>query len=162
MKWTFCFFTLLLPYLASSQSENSFKNGIGINLTYDGQTGIGSSLRYTKQMGDHGIIKFEFKTNWQYEVAGRIGYEFLQFRLNKFELGLGLDVKYRHENRSRYGLSNFNELALELPVELRFHISPQYTIQTGMSIARRLTSTEAEFNKRSSFVELRLGMNYRF
>lgn len=161
MKWIVLSLLFLVPFLSFSQSKPSLKNGIGVHLTYDDLGGMGSSIRYTRQLGKLGVMKLEFKSNWNTGYAGRIGYEFLQMQIKDFELAVGVDLKYAHWEFEKFGVSDLNELSVELPIELRYHILPNYFIQTGISFSKRISSSENNSQPEAG-TELRLGLGYRF
>ncbi len=162
MKWLFNIMFIALPVLTVAQSDAPSKNGIGVHLTYDKEGGIGTSLRYKRQLANRGIMKFEFQTNSNGKYIGRVGYEFIQIRNGKFELGMGLDLRYKFENLKKYGQPNYKEYALEFPIELRYHISPKFTIQAGVSYSKRLGSNNDVYNQSRSGTEFRLGTIYNF
>ena len=161
MKWLFTVFLLGQTLITFSQSNNSPKNGIGINLTESGLDGAGLSLRYTRLTNIGGTLKFEINTSFRRAINARIGFEFLQLRLNKFELGVGFDLRYSNLNLSDYGYRDYNYVLLELPIEVRYLISPNYNVFAGISFSNKLWSNTSfpNINKRA---DLRIGIMHNF
>jgi len=161
MKWLSIALFLLLPLCSFSQVENPYANGVGINLTQSPRSGLGISFRYRRQIGNKGIAKFELNSNVSNSYGGRIGYEPFELRWKRLELGLGLDVKYGFTDFSRFGQSKSSEWTLELPIELRFNISPEYSIYSGFSLSQLLSSSVCNICHQT-ISEIRLGLGYNF
>ena len=162
MKWIIKSLLLLFPIIAVSQYDYGPKNGIGIHLTNDGHGGFGGSIRYLRQIGQGGTMKFELKLNRHDLYNARIGYEFLKFRKDKFELGIGVDLNYRFWDLEQFGYQNINELYVELPIELRYHINSKYLISAGVSFGEKIQKNKFVYLPHVNKPEIRLGVGYKF
>jgi len=163
MKWLSVVFLVLLPFWSIAQNENPYQSEVGFNFTYNGEDGLGISARYKRQIAGRGIAKLEFNTNGNNTYIGRIGYEPLQIHWDKIELGLGLDLKYEVNDFSEFGQERFSDLALEFPIELRYNISDEYSIYSGLSFSTLLHNGCSVCNINPHPVsEIRLGLGYKF
>jgi len=163
MKWITITIFLLLPFFSFSQDDNSHKNGIGLHLAYDGNNGLIGGVRYSRQTGNGGIAKFEFNSNGNGVYFGRVGYEFLQLRFGNLEFGTGLNLKYTHRNLAKIGFTPYKELALEVPLEIRFHLSSEFSLYSGLSFSQLLSKRGKNRGSLHNTVsEIRLGVGYRF
>ena len=161
MKWIKFFLFLLIPCFAFTQSTPSNKNGIGINLSALNGDGLSLNLRYTRWINKLGTAKLEFTTNFNHAYRARLGLEFLQLRKNKFELGIGLDLRYSVDNYVVDAFPTSKEFAVELPIELRYQINPNYSIFTGLSLSQNVWSNDVT-KKKDFNIDYRLGLNFRF
>ena len=157
----FCFL-FFIPLFLHAQEVDEFNNEFGINLTYNSPDGIGMSFRYRKDFRNAGILKLEANTDFYNTFIGRIGYEFLQLRMGKLELGTGFDLKYKNKDLIDAVSDNYQELSLELPLELRFQVSDKVILHAGGSFGQRLTSKNDYGGAFDSRSELRFGVGYRF
>ena len=163
MKWLVVMFLLLLPFFSFSQKELPYQNGIGINLTNTSKGGLGFSFRYRRQILNKGVAKIEFNTNHKDTYFLRLGYEPFRFTYKKFELGIGLDLKYEFNDYSKYGVPDLKELSLELPIELRYNINDVYNIFGGFSVSKSLKTWNAPcIPCNQTISEIRLGLGYNF
>lgn len=164
MKWFLNALLAILPLVSFSQSDESplkLNNGIGINLTSSERDGLGMTFRYTYQLENRGKLKFEINSNFSDSYFGRMGYEFLLLQKNKFEIGIGLDLKFQYNDYSRFGQLNLRKLDLELPIEFRYQFAPNYNIMAGISLSRNLSSSYRVINEKS-LSEYRIGIGYQF
>ncbi|MEM9547508.1 MAG: hypothetical protein AAGA77_16125 [Bacteroidota bacterium] len=153
---------ILFPFFLTAQSEYPLQSSVGMHLTYDEDTGWGVSARYLHKLKNAGLLKFELKTDFRFYHVGRFGYEFLNTKNDRFEFGIGLDLRFRIEQLERFGVSRRTEFAIELPVEARYHLSDDYFISSGISFSRRLSSTSLSNLQGFSIPEIRLGLGYKF
>ena len=150
------------PLFIQAQEEHNFNNEIGINLTYNPIDGMATTFRYRKDFTNAGVLKFELNSNWNNTFIGRIGYEFLQLRLGRFELGTGIDLKYKNKDFTEIGSLRYQELSVELPIELRYRLSNKFSIYSGISFSERLASRNPFLGSHDTTAEIRLGLGYRF
>ena len=163
MKWLIVIFLFFLPFFSFSQQELPYQNGIGIHLTHTAKAGLGFSFRYRRQLSDKGVAKIEFNTNHKDTYFVRIGYEPFRFRWTKFELGIGVDLKYEFNDYSKYNVPDLKELSLELPIELRYNINDVYNIYGGFSLSKPVKTWNALCTPcNQTIAEIRFGLGYNF
>ena len=150
------------PFFIQAQEIHDFDKEIGVNLTYNPIDGMATTIRYRKDLRKGGVFKLELNSNFQNAFVGRVGYEFLQFRLGRFELGTGLDLKYATRNYSQIEGVRSQELHLELPIELRFKLTDNISAYGGMSLGTRLISKNLNVRYQDKVSEIRFGLGYRF
>ena len=162
MKYIFVIFLCSCPFFIQAQAIHDFGQEIGVNLTYNPIDGMATTVRYRKDFTKGGVLKLELNSNFQNAFVGRIGYEFLQFRLGRFELGTGLDLMYATRNYSQIEGVRSKELHLELPIELRYKLTDNISAYSGMSLGTRLISKNLNVRYQDTVSEIRFGLGYRF
>ena len=157
MKHFFILILIVFPFFLIAQEKNSSKHELGINLTYSGFDGLGASFRYKLKR-----LKFEINSNFNNSLITRVGYEFLSLQKNEFELGLGLDIAYNRISESRIGLSDYDAIFLEVPLELKYNITPKVSLMVGTSFSLLKIKEDDRFQQDSSPSEIRLGAGFKF
>lgn len=162
MKYMLAFLMALAPFFIQAQEERKFDDEFGVHLTYNGNDGAGVSLRYRKGLKNAGMLKFEVNSNLKDAWIGRLGYELIRADWGNVELSLGLDLKYKYLNYSKYNLDSNHEVAFEFPIDFRWKLSEEFSLQVGTSLSQRLwrKNNLPESNHRAS--EIRVGFGYKF
>ena len=163
MRWITITLMLLFPLISKGQFDTEYKNEAGLHLTFAGNDGLGVTLRYKRQIFDLGMAKFEINTNNKNSITGRLGYEFIKLGIGRAELGTGIDVRYKGQDFKDFGQYRYWEVALEIPLEFRFRITPEITAYSGIAFSTfEYNSFLGKTGYNLNRAEIRLGVGYNF
>lgn len=147
----------MFPVLLSAQEDFTKQRQIGFNITHNSVDGMGASLRFKLKR-----LKFEINSNFNTSIISRVGYEFLNLRKGKFDLGLGVDLAYKRISRTNFGLTGYESINVELPLELKYSVTPRVSIMAGSSFRLYNLKENYSFQENQSSGEIRLGGGYKF
>lgn len=143
MKNAISILILILPIFVIAQNEISpLKNGVGISLSYSGFHGLTTDIRYDRYTESGFIFRTSIYSNASYRHGIKLGLHKNILSTQKIDLSIGFDAKYRHySNLDKLGLSESSfkpsNLGFEIPLELRYHITPNLDINLGAWISSR-------------------------
>lgn len=157
MKYLIVFAVLLFSTYTHAQSEEKPKHLFGINTTYSGFEGVGTSIRYMFKS-----YKIELNSNLDNFFALRLGYQPLRLEWNKLSFTTGIDLAYKRTTFNREGLPVSNYFMIEVPMELNYELSTKFSIMAGGSFSLYTRKGDQAMMRTKSAEEIRLGLGYRF
>lgn len=133
-------------------------NGIGFNLKYNDFSGLGSELRYERNLSERWLIGASVASNFHGNLSLRGGFKHRIAQAGRVSFLAGLDYNIRFAKLAGES-STKTYRAFEIPLDIRIGISGDYQLLLGSALVFPVDSYS---NKDYLLNNLRLGVIRKF
>jgi len=133
MRHLFSAFLFLLLIGASTETFSQ-NNNIGINISLNDISGLNAELRYEKFISSRWLVGSGVSSNFQNSVSATVGFKYDLLKRTKFSLFTGVDYKYESIKLRIGDNTTERQNSLEVPLELRYRLSNNLSLNAGFSI----------------------------
>lgn len=118
---------------------NGQDNAIGFNLKYNGYFGLGSELRYERNLKEKWIVGGSVSTNFKSYVSLTGGFKYRIVHLGKFSFLSGLDYNLSYAKSAGESTGETYRF-IEIPLDIRVRLSDNYSFLLGAALISPLHS----------------------
>jgi hypothetical protein len=128
--------SLLLFLLLTGASTKTYSqnNNIGVNLSYNGISGLNGEVRYERMIQPRWLLGAGAAYNFRFAYSLNTGFKYNLLKSTKFSLFTGMDYKFESLKYYETDTKRITQNSLEIPLEFRYHFSNQWSINAGLSI----------------------------
>jgi len=133
MKYLSSLFLVFL-YSAVSNAAFSQNNNIGVNIISNDVSVLNGEVRYEKFISSRWLVGTGVASNFQNYVTATVGFKYDLLKRTKFSLFTGVDYKFESLNLQKFNIVTKPQNSLEVPLELRYKLSNNLSLNAGFSI----------------------------
>lgn len=145
-------FTVLLTLVSSLNEAISQRQNMGLNLSINDISGLNVELRYERMVIPRWFLGAGVASNFVYGSSLNLGFRYFLLKKEKISMLTGLDYRfvslkglYDDKNKTKF----YNRL--ELPLEFRYRITKNASLNMGVTIPFSLDKGRYEDNFINSY-----------